>query len=72
MPKSISQPPLPQRRLISTTKAAEYLDVTSGFIRLMIAEGKLRGYRVGRLIKVDAKDIEAVIVAIDNSDVFDV
>ncbi len=72
MPKSISESALPERTLISTTKAAGYLNVTSGYIRLLIAEGKLRGYKIGRLIKVDVKDLEALIVTIDNSDVFNV
>jgi excisionase family DNA binding protein len=72
MPKSTSEPALPERKLISTTKAAEYLNVTAGYIRLLIAEGKLRGYKVGRLIKVDARDLEALIVTIDNRDVFNV
>lgn len=58
---------LPNRKLISTTKAAQYLDVTTGYIRQLVAEGRLRGYRVGRLVKVDANDVEALLVTIDNS-----
>lgn len=67
-----TEPVLPDLKLISTTKAAEYLDVTSGYIRLLIAEGKLKGYKVGRLVKVDVKDVEALLVPIDSSDVFNV
>ena len=42
---------LPERYLISTTKAAEYLDVSPGTIRQYIADGKLPCQKVGRLIK---------------------
>ena len=56
-----------QRRLISTTKAADLLDVSPGSIRQYIADGKLTGYKVGRLIKVDANQVDALIITIDNS-----
>ena len=55
------------RRLISTTKAADRLNVSPGTIRQYIADGKLRGYRIGRLIKCDVKEVDALIVTIDNS-----
>ena len=58
---------LPDRKLISTTMAADYLNVSDGYIRQLIADGTLRGYRLGRLYKVDAKDVEALLVEIDNS-----
>ena len=59
----------PRRQLISTTKAAEWLDVAPGTVRQMIADGKLRGYKVGRLIKVDANEVQALIDSfmVDNS-----
>ena len=48
---------VPTRRLISTTKAAERLNVAPGTIRKFIADGKLQGYQVGdsRSIKCDSK-----------------
>ena len=49
-----------QRRLISTTKAADRLNVSPGTIRTFIADGKLRGYKVGRLIKCDIKEVDAL------------
>lgn len=61
--------PIGHLRLTSTTKAAAYLNTTDGHIRQLIAEGRIKGYRVGRLIKVDANEIEAFIVPIDNGDV---
>lgn len=72
MARRNTEPVLPMRQLISTTKAAEWLDVSDGYIRRLIAEGKLPGYRIGRLIKVDAKDIQALLITVDNSDVSDV
>lgn len=56
-----------QRRLISTTKAAERLNVSPGTIRQFIADGKLCGYKVGRLLKVDVSQVDALIVVVDNS-----
>ncbi|VAZ99015.1 helix-turn-helix domain-containing protein [Mycobacterium pseudokansasii] len=55
------------RRLISTTKAADRLNVSPGTIRQYIADGKLRGYKIGGLIKCDVKELDALIVTIDNS-----
>jgi excisionase family DNA binding protein len=56
-----------KRRLISTTKAADRLNVSPGTIRTHIADGKLRGYKIGGLIKVHVKELDALIVTIDNS-----
>ena len=56
-----------QRRLISTTKAADRLDVSRRAIRTYMEDGKLRGYKIGRLIKCDVKDVDALIVTIGNS-----
>jgi excisionase family DNA binding protein len=39
--------------------AAEFLDVHPRTIRRMIRGGDLRGYRVGRLIKVDMHEVYA-------------
>nr|WP_109401005.1 helix-turn-helix domain-containing protein [Mycolicibacter sinensis] len=52
---------MPRRQLISTTKAAERLNVSPNTIRQFIADGKLKGYKVGRLVKVDAAEIEAYL-----------
>lgn len=59
--------PISSRRLISTTKAADRLNVSPGTIRTYIADGKLRGYKIGRLIKVDIRELDALVVTIDNS-----
>lgn len=59
----------PQRELISTTKAAQRLNVSPGTIRNFIAYGLLRGYKIGdlRMLKVDAKEVDALIITVDNS-----
>ena len=68
MSRFSSGAPVPQRRLISTTKAAERLNVSPGTVRQFIADGKLRGYKVGRLIKCDVNEVDALIITIDNSE----
>lgn len=55
MPRRNPASALPDRHLIPTTKAAEYLDLSPGTIRQYIADGKLRCVKIGRLIKVDAR-----------------
>lgn len=67
MPRRNPASVLPDRHLISTTKAAECLDVSPGTIRQYIADGKLPCIKVGRLIKVDVRDLEALLVTVDNS-----
>jgi excisionase family DNA binding protein len=46
------------RRLVSIAKAAEAQDVSTRTMRRWIAEGRIRGYRVGpRLVKIDVDDL---------------
>jgi excisionase family DNA binding protein len=51
--------------LISTTRAATRLGVTPNTIRKFIMAGKLKGYQVGRLVKLDANDVENFICEIE-------
>lgn len=53
-------------QLISTAQAAKRLGVHPNTVREFIANNQLKGYRVGRLIKLDATAIEAFITEIDN------
>lgn len=47
------------RRLVSIAKAAEAQDVSTRTMRRWIAQGRIRGYRVGpRLVKVDLDDLD--------------
>lgn len=57
----------PKIRTGSTTKAAEILDASPGYVRQLIADGRLTGYRVGRLIKVDLNEVEALLVPIQTA-----
>lgn len=59
----------PTRQLISTTKAAQRLNVSPGTVRKFIAEGRLRGYAIAgtRLLKVDSTEVDGLIITIDNS-----
>lgn len=56
-PKTQTKP----ARLISTAAAADRLGVHPNTIRGFIAENRLKGYKVGRLIRVDAAEIEDFI-----------
>lgn len=49
---------MPKRQLISTTKAAERLNVSPNTIRKLIAQGRFRGYKVGRLVKIDVSEVD--------------
>ncbi len=68
MSKSGSGVP-PARQLISTTKAAERLNVSPGTIRQFIADGSSKCFKISgsRLLKVDVKDVDALIITVDNS-----
>ena len=55
-------PGTPSLRLVGTTPAAEYADVSTKTVRRWIAEGRLTGYRVGpRLIKIDLNELDAML-----------
>ena len=56
-----------KRQLISTTKAAERLNVCPNTVRQFIADGRFKGYKVGRLVKVDAAEIESYLDRVASS-----
>lgn len=47
------------KRLASVKAGADYLDVSTRSIRNWIAQGRITGYRVGRVIKVDLVELDA-------------
>ncbi|MFD5078042.1 helix-turn-helix domain-containing protein [Streptomyces sp. NPDC058371] len=49
-------PPTPTD-LIGLAEAARLLGVSRWMVRAMIGRGELPGYRIGRLIKVSARDV---------------
>jgi excisionase family DNA binding protein len=51
-----------RRAMITQQQAAEYLGVTDRTVRQMIADGRLRGYRVGpRLIRLRLDEVETAL-----------
>ncbi|MCG2798680.1 MAG: helix-turn-helix domain-containing protein [Cellulomonas sp.] len=48
-------------KLVSLAVAAEAIDVHPRTIRRRIADGTIVGYRVGKLVKVDPADVEALV-----------
>lgn len=52
---------MPKRQLISTTRAAVLLNISPNTVRALIAQGRFKGYKVGRLVKIDAAEIESYL-----------
>lgn len=52
------------KQLVSLNVAAEEADVSTKTIRRRIADGTLPAYRVGRLIKVDRRNLDRLMVPI--------
>lgn len=50
-----------QRRYVSLADAAVYVDCNERTLRRHIAAGTLRGYRFGRLVRVDLDELDAII-----------
>lgn len=59
------QPPVAHVSMVSLQVAAEAFGVSVRTLRRRIADGTVRGYRVGRLIRVDLDELrEALVVTI--------
>lgn len=57
----------PEKGFISLAKAADMFGVSTKTIRRRIADGTVRGYRVGRLIRVDIEEIrDALVIEMPN------
>lgn len=58
-----SEPSIP--KLVSLTEGAEQFGISVKTLRRRIADGTVRGYRVGRLIRVDMNELlENLVVEI--------
>ena len=55
------------RRYISIIECAEYLGVTERTVRTMISDGRLRGYRNGRFVRLDLNEVEEAMVPFGGS-----
>lgn len=53
---------LSARSLVSLAVAAERFGVSIKTLRRRIADGTVRGYRVGRLIRVDLDELSATLL----------
>ena len=53
----------PARELLSVLQAAERLGTPERFIRRLIAERRIRFYKVGRYIRFDSRDLDAFVGA---------
>lgn len=49
------------RRYASLADAAEYVGCSERHLRRLIARGDLTGYRLGRLIRVDLDELDALL-----------
>jgi excisionase family DNA binding protein len=48
-----------RERYLNPDEAAEYLNVSVGFIRRMASERRIRHYRLGKFIRFDPADLDA-------------
>lgn len=48
-----------RERYLSPDEAAEYLNVSVGFIRRLASERRIRHYRLGKFIRFDPADLDA-------------
>lgn len=55
--------PTPSRELLSVPQAAERLGTPERFVRRLIAERRVRFYRVGKYIRFDSRDLDAFVGA---------
>lgn len=53
---------LPRGQLIALTEAADELSVSVRTLRRRIADGTVRGYRIGRLIRVDRDELRSTLL----------
>jgi excisionase family DNA binding protein len=54
--------PRATNEFLSITDTATHLGMTERTVRSMLADGRLRGYRIGRTIRIARADIEAALV----------
>lgn len=59
MKRKKATPPLAIDQLISLPRAAELADVSEGWLRQLVVEGKVRGVKIGRNYLVDLESAKA-------------
>lgn len=53
--------PAPTRRWASINGTADYLVVTPRTIRRYVAESRLTAYRIGRTVRIDLNEVDAML-----------
>ena len=63
---TMSKTATPARKLLDLEGAGEYLGLSGRAVRRMVAEGRLRAYRIGNgpkaHIRIDVADVDALLV----------
>lgn len=54
---------VPDRDLLTVDQAAERLGTPVRFVRRLVAERRVRFYKVGRYIRFDSRDLDAFVCA---------
>jgi excisionase family DNA binding protein len=62
-PRRIRDNPLRASELLTVAEAAGRLGVPVRFIRRLIAERRIRFYKIGRYVRIDSQDLDAFIEA---------
>jgi len=58
-----SEEQIVEHRLLTVDQAAEYLQVTSRWVRRILRDGRLKGVKVGKLWRVKPEDLLEYIEA---------
>lgn len=58
----MAREPRVTNQYISQVDAGELIGVTDRTIRNMLADGRLRGYRIGRTVRLKRAEVEAALV----------
>lgn len=58
----MARAPRVTNQYISQADAGELIGVTDRTIRNMLADGRLRGYRIGRTVRLKRAEVEAALV----------
>jgi excisionase family DNA binding protein len=53
--------PTPGRRYVSMAKATEYADCSDKTLRRLIAQGRITGYKLGRVIRIDLNELDEAL-----------
>lgn len=52
---------MPERKLLTTDQATDYLSVRPGYLRRLVRERRIRHVKVGRFVRFDLRDLDGFI-----------